>query len=239
MCPGLTRVEPGHDGRLGGTGSLPGVRRRSNLRVGSPDRTGRPPPPLEGGGWGEGSSGTDHRPLPPTPSLKGRGGVSFGRAVAAVSSRAGRPPAGGQLAMTGASTIPVTAECSGGHSGGRMPDTAPPPWKGLRTDRMPVFIGYDRAEQMVAALLDAVMAWRPDAVVGILRGGLVPATMASCMLALPLFCSAGRGVPAPPPGSGRRRGKSASCWWMTVAQPGRPCRRRAPCCWTRGSTAPH
>jgi hypoxanthine phosphoribosyltransferase len=67
-----------------------------------------------------------------------------------------------------------------------MADDATPPWKGLRTDRMPAFIGYDRAEQMVAALLDGVMAWRPDAVVAILRGGLVPGTMAACMLALPL-----------------------------------------------------
>ena len=66
-------------------------------------------------------------------------------------------------------------------------DIAAPPWKGLRTDRMPVFIGYDQAEQLVAALLDGVAAWRPDAVVAILRGGLVPATMAACMLALPLF----------------------------------------------------
>ncbi|HVC61081.1 MAG TPA: phosphoribosyltransferase [Acetobacteraceae bacterium] len=67
-----------------------------------------------------------------------------------------------------------------------MQDNAPPPWKGLRTDRMPVFIGYDRAEQMVAALLDGVMAWEPDAVVAVLRGGVVPGTMASCLLALPL-----------------------------------------------------
>ena len=67
-----------------------------------------------------------------------------------------------------------------------MPDHATPPWKGLRTDRMPVFISYDRAERMVAALLDGVMAWQPDAVVAILRGGMVPATMAACMLALPL-----------------------------------------------------
>ncbi|HUB48874.1 MAG TPA: phosphoribosyltransferase [Acetobacteraceae bacterium] len=63
----------------------------------------------------------------------------------------------------------------------------PQPWKGLRTDRMPRFIGYDQAERMVAALLDRASAWRPDAVVGIVRGGLVPATMVSCMLALPLF----------------------------------------------------
>jgi len=60
------------------------------------------------------------------------------------------------------------------------------PWKGLRTDRMPRFIGYDEAERMVAALLDQAEAWRPEAVVGIARGGLVPATMAACMLALPL-----------------------------------------------------
>ena len=31
---------------------------------------------------------------------------------------------------------------------------APRPWKGLRTDRMPVFIGYDQVERMVAALLE-------------------------------------------------------------------------------------
>ncbi len=67
-----------------------------------------------------------------------------------------------------------------------MSDTAPPPWKGLRTDRMPVFIGYDRAEQMIAALLDGVMAWQPDAVVAIMRGGVIPATMAACLLGLPL-----------------------------------------------------
>lgn len=40
---------------------------------------------------------------------------------------------------------------------------------------------------MVAALLDHAGAWRPDAVAAIVRGGLVPGTMASCMLALPLF----------------------------------------------------
>ena len=68
-----------------------------------------------------------------------------------------------------------------------MQDNAPAPWKGLRTDRMPVFIGYDRAEQMVAALLDRVMAWQPQAVVAIPRGGMVPGTMAACMLALPMF----------------------------------------------------
>jgi len=37
---------------------------------------GATPPPLVGGGWGEGSDGTDLRPLPPTPSHKGRGSLS-------------------------------------------------------------------------------------------------------------------------------------------------------------------
>lgn len=63
----------------------------------------------------------------------------------------------------------------------------PPPWKGLATDRMPVFIGYDQAERMVASLLDHAAGWRPEAVAAVARGGLVPGTMASCMLALPLF----------------------------------------------------
>lgn len=61
------------------------------------------------------------------------------------------------------------------------------PWKGLDTTRMPVFIGYDQAERMLAAMLDRAEQWRPDAVVGIARGGMVPATMAACLLALPLF----------------------------------------------------
>ncbi len=61
------------------------------------------------------------------------------------------------------------------------------PWKGLATDRMPVFIGYDQAERMISTLLGPVEAWGPDAVVGIVRGGLVPATVVSCGLALPMF----------------------------------------------------
>ena len=61
------------------------------------------------------------------------------------------------------------------------------PWKGLAADRMPVFIGYDQAERMVFSLMGRVEAWRPDAVVAIARGGLVPGTMVSCGLALPLF----------------------------------------------------
>ncbi len=61
-----------------------------------------------------------------------------------------------------------------------------PAWKGLDTSRMPVFIGYDQVERMVAALLETAAAWRPDEVVGIARGGLVPAMMAAGILALPL-----------------------------------------------------
>jgi len=67
--------------------------------------------------------------------------------------------------------------------------TAGPPapaWKGLDTGRMPHFISYDAAERMIAALLDRAEAWQPQAVVGIARGGLVPATMAASLLALPL-----------------------------------------------------
>ena len=59
-------------------------------------------------------------------------------------------------------------------------------WKGLDTGRMPVFLGYDQTERMIAALLDRAAQWQPDAVVGIARGGLVPATMAAGILALPL-----------------------------------------------------
>ncbi|MCC6720518.1 MAG: hypothetical protein IT555_21805 [Acetobacteraceae bacterium] len=61
-----------------------------------------------------------------------------------------------------------------------------PAWKGLDTSRPPHFIGYDQAERMVAALMDRAAAWRPDAVVAIVRGGLIPGTMAAAMLALPL-----------------------------------------------------
>src|SRR3984957_19147 len=59
-------------------------------------------------------------------------------------------------------------------------------WKGLEPGRMPVFLGYDQTERMIAALLDRAQQWQPEAVVGIARGGLVPATMAACILALPL-----------------------------------------------------
>ena len=59
-------------------------------------------------------------------------------------------------------------------------------WKGLETGRMPRFIGYDAAERMVNAQLPRAAAWGAEAVAGIARGGLVPASMAACLLALPL-----------------------------------------------------
>ena len=59
-------------------------------------------------------------------------------------------------------------------------------WKGLDVARTPVFLGYDQTERLIAALLDRAAQWRPDVVVGIARGGVVPATMAAGMMALPL-----------------------------------------------------
>jgi hypoxanthine phosphoribosyltransferase len=64
-----------------------------------------------------------------------------------------------------------------------MIETSRPRWKGLDPDRKPVFLGYDQIERMIAALLDRALAWRPEAVVGIMRGGLVPASMAAGLLA--------------------------------------------------------
>jgi hypoxanthine phosphoribosyltransferase len=59
-------------------------------------------------------------------------------------------------------------------------------WKGLDTSRAPVFISYDQVERMIAALLPGTASFQPDAVVGITRGGVVPASMAAGILALPL-----------------------------------------------------
>jgi len=59
-------------------------------------------------------------------------------------------------------------------------------WKGLNTGTMPVFLSYDQIERMIAALLDRATEWKPELVVGIARGGLVPGTMAAGILALPL-----------------------------------------------------
>jgi hypoxanthine phosphoribosyltransferase len=74
---------------------------------------------------------------------------------------------------------------------------------------MPVFIGYDQVERMVAALLERAAVWSPDTVVGLARGGLVPSAMAAGILALPLsFLSHDRASGAiqwiGPPASGRR-----------------------------------
>ncbi len=60
------------------------------------------------------------------------------------------------------------------------------PWKGLDTSRGPRFLGYEQAERMLTALLGEAARWRPDVVVGIARGGTIPATMAATTLALPL-----------------------------------------------------
>jgi hypothetical protein len=51
---------------------------------------------------------------------------------------------------------------------------------------MPVFLGDDQTERMIAALLDRAAAWQPRAVVSIARGGLEPPCMAAGLPALPL-----------------------------------------------------
>jgi hypoxanthine phosphoribosyltransferase len=84
-----------------------------------------------------------------------------------------------------------------------------PAWKGLDTSRAPVFISYDQVERMIAALLPSTALFQPDAVVGITRGGIVPATMAAGILALPLaFLSHDKTTGAVdwhgPPSSGQR-----------------------------------
>jgi hypoxanthine phosphoribosyltransferase len=86
---------------------------------------------------------------------------------------------------------------------------SPRPWKGLDTSQMPVFIGYDQVERMVAALLETAAEWRPEAVVGIARGGVVPAAMAAGILALPLSFVSHDAITGAvswigPPASGRR-----------------------------------
>jgi hypoxanthine phosphoribosyltransferase len=73
------------------------------------------------------------------------------------------------------------------HPAGTPLPAGPRRRKPFHPDRPTAFISYDRVERLVASLLDEVLRWRPEAVAGIARGGLVPATMASCMLALPLF----------------------------------------------------
>ncbi len=83
------------------------------------------------------------------------------------------------------------------------------PWKGLDTSQMPVFIGYDQVERLIAAQLEKAAAWQPDVVVGIARGGIVPAAMAAGILALPLFMighdpATGAVTWIGPPATGRR-----------------------------------
>lgn len=82
-------------------------------------------------------------------------------------------------------------------------------WKGLDTARMPVFLGYDRIERMIAAQMDRAAAWQPDEVVAIVRGGLAPAVMAAGILALPLSylghdAATGAIAWVGPPAAGRR-----------------------------------
>lgn len=97
-----------------------------------------------------------------------------------------------------------------GDAASAKPDhAAARPWKGLDTSQMPVFIGYDQVERMVAALLETAADWHPDAVVGIVRGGLVPAAMAAGILALPLAfvghdAATGAVIWIGPPPCGRR-----------------------------------
>ena len=61
-----------------------------------------------------------------------------------------------------------------------------PAWKGLETTRSALFLDYGQIDRMVQALLPAAAEWRADTVVGIARGGIVPATMAATGLCLPL-----------------------------------------------------
>ena len=51
---------------------------------------------------------------------------------------------------------------------------------------MPRFLSYGQVELMVGSMLDSVSVRQPETVVAIVRGGLVPGTMAACLLALPL-----------------------------------------------------
>ena len=59
-------------------------------------------------------------------------------------------------------------------------------WKGLETGRPALFLDYAQIDRMMQALLPAAAEWRPELVVGIARGGIVPATMAATGLCLPL-----------------------------------------------------
>lgn len=69
---------------------------------------------------------------------------------------------------------------------GDLTGAATAAWKGAQAGTVGRYIGYDEAERMVGALLGGAHAWGIEAVAGIARGGIVPATMASCLLSVPL-----------------------------------------------------
>lgn len=96
-------------------------------------------------------------------------------------------------------------------------------WKGLETGQTPVFLSYDQTERMIAALLHRAAAWQPELVVGIARGGLVPASMAAGLLAVPLAMSVLTAQAVPSAGSAVRP-RPSGCCWSTMAAP-----RAAPC----------
>ena len=103
---------------------------------------------------------------------------------------------------------------------------------------MPVFLGYDQTERMIAALLDRAARWQPDAVVGIARGGLVPATMAAGILALPLAMigfERATGATHWIGAAGQRRSHPAGGRWLQH-RPHHGRRAREPCC-ARAGTA--
>ncbi len=107
-------------------------------------------------------------------------------------------------------------------------------WKGLDERRRPVFLGYDRVELLLTALLEQAARWRPDHVVGIARGGTIPATMAATMLGLELtlvgFDRAGMTARGAAPGErillvddGASSGRTLHAVRQALARPGRAC----------------
>ena len=101
---------------------------------------------------------------------------------------------------------------------------------------MPVFLGYDQTERMIAALLDRAAQWQPDAVVGIARGGLVPATMAAGILALPLAMIGYERASGASHGSARHRAATGCCLSMMAAAPAAPWKRSARRCCGKDGT---
>src|SRR6476469_1488236 len=66
---------------MNGKSWVKGVRGRNggNGKNGGNGRNEVTPPPLAGGGWGEGATPMRHDPLPPAPSRKGRGSILLDR----------------------------------------------------------------------------------------------------------------------------------------------------------------